>query len=295
MAYRLQRREPVPDAFRRIADEQFLGLTTALGDETGAGIHEARKRCKMLRALVQLVARPPATLAFSKADAALQRILHALAPLRDAEARLHTLETLLTRGGPRVPARFASVRAMLQAQAASARRLTLTAADLRDIVAMAGAAQVRLEALPIAHKGWRALAPGLRGAYRRGRKALEAARNDPSPELRHRWRRQVKQLWHHVRLLQSAQPKKFAALARKLDALATGLGDEHDLALLREHLAIHGKRSRTRAEFDGLATLIDRRRTDLRRSADKLGRALYKAKPADFVARIERAWRRWRE
>lgn len=292
MAYRFKRREPVPEAVRRIGDEQFAALVGHLQGETEAGIHEARKCCKMLRALLGLVG-PRAALAFDRADAALEKTARALAPVRDAEVRLRTFEAILAQVGPRAGSRFAQVRAVIQSQAKSARKLTLTAGDLRDIAAMAAVAQGKVNALAIAHAGWRAIGPGLRKTYRHGRRALAVAQDDPSLEQRHRWRRHVKHLWYHVRLLHGAQPKKLATLALKLETLSETLGDEHDLALLRRYLAAQGKRSRARAEFDSLASLIDRRRADLRRAADRLGRRLFKAKPGEFVGRWEQAWRKW--
>lgn len=293
MAYRFKRREPVSNAFRRIVDEQFLGLIANLRKETGVGIHEARKHCKRLRALLKLMAKPPLA-AIAKADAALERIARALAPVRDAEVRLHTLENLLKRADAGGRAKLAVVRSLLAPQANSARRLTLKPADLRDIVAVAVAAQARVRALPIVHKGWRALAPRLHDTYRRGRKMFAVALDDPSPEVRHCWRRHVKRLEYHLRMFRSADPRKLGSLACELETLGDMLGDEHDLALLRKHLEAHGKRSRTLASSDGITALIDRRRTELRRSADTLGRALYKAKPGEFLAQMEHAWRCWR-
>ena len=293
MAYRFKRRELVPEAARRIGDEQFAALVGHLQGETETGIHEARKCCKMLRALLRLVG-PREAVAFDRADASLEKIARALAPVRDAEVRQRTFDAILTQAGPRAGSRFAQVRAVIETQAKNARHLTLTAGDLRDIVAMATVAQGKVNLLPMAHPGWRAIGPGLRKAYRHGRKALAAAADDPSLELRHRWRRHVKHLGFHVRLLHGAQPKKLGALALQLETLSETLGDEHDLGLLRRYLAVQGKRSRARAEFDSLASLIDRRRAGLRRSADKLGRRLFKAKPGEFVGRIEQAWRKWR-
>ncbi|MSU34586.1 MAG: CHAD domain-containing protein [Pedosphaera sp.] len=288
VAYRFKRREPVPDAFVRIVDEQFLGLIANLRKETGAGIHEARKHCKRLRALLKLMASLPKA-AVAKADAALEKVAWALAPVRNAEVRLHTLDSMLNRADVPVRAELTLVRSQLAREATSARRLALKSADLRDIVAMAIAAQARVRALPIVHKGWRALAPGLHDTYQRGRKVFAVALDDASPEVRHRWRRHVKSMGYHLRMFQSTDPRKLGMLAREFEAL----GDEHDLILLGEHLEARGKRHRTLASSEGLTELICRRWNDLRRSADTFGRALYKAKPREFEAQMEHAWRRW--
>jgi CHAD domain-containing protein len=294
MAYRFKRRETVADGFRRIVQEEFLGLTTALANAAGASIHEARKRCKMLRALLQLLDGSIDGTPARRADEAVGKIAQTLAPVRDAEVRRATLAALLAKAGPQATKRFAHVQAMLDVQASEARHLRLTAADFKDVGALADSAQRRLLALPLAKSGWKALGPGLRRTYRRGRKAFTSALNDPSPEFRHRWRKRVKPLWYHLCLLQGSQPKKITALVEKVGHLANLLGDENDLAVLRQHLEAHGKRIRARIEFDGITTLIDHRRTELRRKADRLGRKIYDEKPVDFTGHLERAWRGWR-
>lgn len=295
MAYRFKRRESTAEAYRRIVEEQIAGLHEDINDASAEGIHEARKRCKMLRALVELFRGALDERASKRTDDALEKIARSLAPVRDSEVRLQTLEGLLARGMPRATQRFAHVHALLQAQAASARRLTLTAADLRDVTALVAAAHTRLLGLSLTRKGWNAFGPGITRTYRRGRRAFSDALEDPSPEIRHEWRKRVKLLWYHIRLLQGSQPKKLGAFARKLESLGETLGAEHDLAVLRQHLAQYGRRNRSPAAFDGIVDLIDSRRTQLRRASDALGRTLYAQKPAAFESRLKRAWHTWRE
>src|SRR5207244_130714 len=77
------------------------------------------------------------------------------------------------------------------------------------------------------------LGPGLEQVYRRGRKALRAARRDPSVENLHELRKRAKDLWHAGQLLQECQPKRAKQLARRAHALSDLLGEDHDLAVLR--------------------------------------------------------------
>jgi CHAD domain-containing protein len=295
MAYRFKRREPIAGGFRRIADEQIAGLLRDIESATTESIHDARRRCKMLRALLALADEALDTRARARANEAVEKISRALAPVRDAEVRLQTLETLLAPAAARPTARFAQVRSLLQAQATAARRLVLTAGDWRDVAALVRSAHERMQALEFSCKGWRALGPGLTRSFRRGRQGLAASLDDPSPEVRHQWRKHVKLLWNHVRLLHGCQPRRLGAVARQLATLGETLGAEHDLAVLRQHLVQHGKRHREPAAFGAIVDLIDTRRALERRSADALGGKLYRRKPAVFAAQIERAWKRWRE
>lgn len=278
-----------------MVDEQIAGLLADTKDASGRGIHEARKRCKMLRALLALLSAGFEARATERAEEALEKIARSLAPVRDAEVRLQTLEYLLEVSSPRSAQRFEHVRSLLQAQAASARQLSLTPADLRDVAALARAAHTRLLALACDRKGWRAIGPGLTRSYRRGRRSLAEALDDPSPERRHRWRQRVKMLWNQLRLLQGCQPKKLGALLEKLETLGDALGGEHDLAELRQHLAQHGRRNRSAPAFAAIVALIDTQRARLRRAADALGRKLYAPRPTDFARQLKHAWQEWRK
>jgi CHAD domain-containing protein len=249
----------------------------------------------MLRALLALLAGGFEERSSERAEGALEKIARSLAPVRDAEVRLQTLEYLLEVSPAPSAQQFDHVRSLLRAQAASARRLSLTPADLRDVAALAEAARERLLALTCDRKGWRAIGPGLARSYRRGRRSLAEALDDPSPKRRHRWRQRVKVLWNHLRLLQGCQPKKLGALLEKLEALGDALGCEHDLAELRQHLAQHGKRHRSVPAFDAIVALIDIRRAKLRRAADSLGRKLYAPKPDAFTRELKHAWQEWRD
>lgn len=294
MAFCFKRREPIADGSRRIAAEQIRGLLEDTRSATAESVHSARKRCKMLRALLALHAHALDEPPRRGANKAIQKIARALAPVRDAEARLQTLDALLALPAASPAQRFSHVRGLLEAQAASARQLVLTRSDLRDVEALVRSAEARLLALAFDRKGWRAIGPGLTRCYRRGRRNFAAALDDPSPERRHAWRKQVKRLWNQLRLLEGCQPRKLGALVLELDRLGEILGAEHDLAVLRAHLAQHGRRNRSPAAFAAIVELIDSRRAQLRREADALGHALYGEKPRAFAEAIEHLWREWR-
>lgn len=56
MSHRIEPREPVEDAVRRIAVEQIEKARDDLDDDDlRRAVHEVRKRCKKLRALLRLV------------------------------------------------------------------------------------------------------------------------------------------------------------------------------------------------------------------------------------------------
>jgi CHAD domain-containing protein len=109
----------------------------------------------------------------------------------------------------------------------------------------------------------------------------------------HEWRKQVKHLRHQLELLTPTWPKFVGELASQAEQLGELLGEDHDLAVLRETLAA----SRAAGEFDtsleSLFRLIDKERRRLQLEAISKGELLYRDSPKRFVDRLEAYWRRW--
>ena len=143
------------------------------------------------------------------------------------------------------------------------------------------------------HEGWEALGSGVSRVYRRGHRALRLAGENPSVANLHEWRKQSKYLWHVLQLLEPAWTAHEKDLADQFHKLSRLLGEDHDLAVLRQTLAadplIYGGHRSLRDLF----VLIDRSREALQASAFALGRQLYKDPPKVFTARIETYWKAW--
>src|SRR5207344_2992953 len=105
---------------------------------------------------------------------------------------------------------------------------------------MAGAAaelvagRSSLDELALKGDGWGMIAPGLHRTYRRGRKRLRSVEEEASVTNLHELRKRVKDLWYQLRLIQDADKHMLGNLADQAHDLSDHLGDDHDLALLRE-------------------------------------------------------------
>ena len=142
-------------------------------------------------------------------------------------------------------------------------------------------------------EGWTALGSGLEESYRRGQKSLATARKETSSENLHRWRKQVQDLWHQLRLLGPIQPESLRASASEMKKLSRHLGDDHDLVMLRQFVVRRCARE-CAGEVKLLKELIRLRQTELRTAALALGARCYAEKPSRFCARLENYWRIWR-
>ena len=116
-------------------------------------------------------------------------------------------------------------------------------------------------------------APALKKHIAPDAKALTRARKDPRPENYHELRKRVKDHWYHIRLLESLWTGMMSAYEKSLKDLETWLGNDHNLAVLREKIvaepAFYGKQK----DIDLTLDLIDRYQKELRRQIALAGRA----------------------
>jgi CHAD domain-containing protein len=283
MSYRLTLTEPLGDEVRRVAHEQLGNAVAGLRDDSAdrvAAVHDARKSIKKTRALVRL-ARPalPAEVRRTE-NAALRDAGRLLSGTRDADVLRATLDDLAEREVGRV-----SQGSIALAHEILDRRVQDGADADGDAGGPAAAAAGALEAVVGRVEGWplddadaAALRKGAVEAYRRGREALTAVRRDPSVEALHDWRKRVKDLWYHQRLLRELWPAVLKAQAAETKRLSEDLGDDHDLAMLAAALGHDSE----------LGPLIAERRGELQAHALKLGERAYAESPKAVRRRLER-------
>ena len=116
----------------------------------------------------------------------------------------------------------------------------------------------------------------------------------PSVENLHEWRKRVKDLWYHLRIIAPAWPPVIDALAEEAHVLSERLGDDHDLAVLASSARLNHDCFEDPADLDALLDAIARRRAELQSEAVAIGRRLYADEPAAFTARAQEWWRAWR-
>ena len=101
-----------------------------------------------------------------------------------------------------------------------------------------------------------ALVPGLERAYRRGRKRMREAEEEPTTERVHQWRKRAKDHWYHLRLVSDAWPQELEARADEVHRLTDLLGDDHDLAILAGEVQSAGESSDDRADLPAATTAV---------------------------------------
>lgn len=288
MSYRLELAEPVPDALRAVAVERLERAVERLREEHRTdpvdAVHGARKDLKKARSLLRLARPGMPRDVYRRENRALRDIGRAMSGGRDADVMVETAAALSEHfAEPQAKRQFAALRRRLAAHARDRR-------DEGDVAALAGsleAALGRARDWPLDRCDLGTLAAGEKRMYRAGRRALAATERDASDEQWHEWRKRVKDLWYHHRLLANAWPGPMKAHADELDSLSTLLGDDHDLATLTDTLtASDGVSAPPSVDAGRLVELIAIRRAELQAGARALGRRIYTERPKAHARRI---------
>jgi CHAD domain-containing protein len=291
-SYRILQPDHLTEEVRRIATDQVeRGLEELDGEDPNEGIHQVRKRCKKLRALVRLVRAADEDL-YQRENAAFRDTARRASHLRDDAAMVEAYEKLAATYAKHVDlASFDPVRDALVARREDAgtdvdEALTAIRSDLE-------AARGRIATWELPGDGFEVLAGGLERTYRRSRKRQRDAYAEGSTGAFHEWRKRVKYHRYQVRLLQNAWPAELKARRRELHTLGELLGDDHDLAVLRERLHAEPDEHGGTDLVAALTGLLDRRRATLQVRADHLGARLFAEKPGAFVGRVGAYWEAW--
>jgi CHAD domain-containing protein len=290
--FRLAPDEGAADGLRRIARGQIELASDRLesGDDVAEAVHEARKSLKRLRAVVRLARDPLGDEIYRSENRAYRDTGRELSAARDAQVLGETLDALIDRYRREIDDdAFAGLREAIAADAKAAHeRIAADAGAVEEVRAGLGAARDRVATWPLPEdEDASVLAPGFERIYKRGRRALKAARQDPSDESMHELRKRAKDLWHAAQILRPVSPRRMKRLARRAHTLSDLLGDDHDLAVLLD-AARERYRTLGRGELALLRALVGRRRARLQRAALACGRRVYGPKPRVWRRRISK-------
>ena len=286
-------------------------------------MHETRKALKRLRALLRLLEGELGEAVFARENAALRDVARTLSGARDAAVMLATLDALIERH-PRALGRRRGVlelRRRVRAEHTRMQRLTLADPAVRAaVLGELHAFRWRAAAWSLSERdGIQLVQADLARLYKQGRTryARVLRRRGDRMLTMHEWRKRVKDLRYAAEMLERRDADgsraangsrkaggadgRLRRLARRADALGELLGEEHDLAVLAEHLRAGARGSGAGAQDtwhtgrrtrDALLERIARRRRALRKRALRDGRRLYRDEPDAFIRRVRAAYAR---
>jgi CHAD domain-containing protein len=271
--------------------------TTPQGqDERDPAVHELRKCFKRVRALLRLVHDALGDKVYREENTCFRDAARPLTEVRVAKVLIDVLDNLTAYFGDQVASgAFADVRDALLAEKRAIRKSVLKEEEAFRVVTEAvESSRARISDWTLSEKGWRAIGSGLKRVYTNGHRALAIASSDPTVENLHEWRKQAKYLWHQLQVLEPIWEPVIKDLGNQVHELTRLLGDDHDLAVLRQKVAANPETYGGDSTVETLLALIDRRRDELQKSAFVLGQRVYLDSPRDFANRIKGYWHAWR-
>jgi CHAD domain-containing protein len=299
-SYHLKDSEEPADGIERVA----LGrIRNALGEVRGDGagtfaesVHEARKDLKKLRSVLRLLRDEIGEEVYRRENDRFRDAGRLLSGARDAEVKLETID-LLRDADDRMPTK-AKLRKYIYSLEKERDEHSQAGAERNElserVAAELEAGEAAIGDWSLDGGDWALVGGGLKRSYRRGRNRFADVRDDPSAENVHEWRKRVKDLWYHLRLLKRVWPAVVGESADEAHELADLLGDHHDLAVLAEDAMGRPDRFDSKADLNALVEAARRRQDDLLANALGLGGRLYAEKPKAFARRYEAYWEAWR-
>jgi CHAD domain-containing protein len=298
-AYRLLPREPTGAGIKRVlaaqVDDAIAQLRGEASTDPAEGVHEARKDVKKIRSALRLVRDAIGDDVWRRENDHYRDVARKLSSFRDAEILVEAVDGLGERFGPSARERFDAFRGQLDEENRAAHDDGSVERAMAGSAGELAAGRSRIDGLPLDGDGWELIAPGLHRSYRRGRKRLRAVEEDASVTNLHELRKRVKDLWYQLRLIRDADRAMLGTLADYAHDLSDHLGDDHDLALLREEAQRRRDAFSSAGDQRHLLEEVDQRRGELQFAAISLGERIYAEKPKRFTKRLHRRWEAWRD
>jgi CHAD domain-containing protein len=297
-AYRLVDAEPVGPGVKRVitaqVDDAIVQLRGEAGSDPPDAIHEARKDMKKIRSSLRLARDALGDDVWRRENNHYRDVARQLSSHRVAEILVEALDGLGERFGSTAPDGLDRLRDQLDEENRAVHDDGTIERTMAGAAAELAAGRTRIDTLPLDGDGWQLISPGLHRTYRRGRKRLRAVEEEASVTNLHELRKRVKDLWYQVRLIRDADKHALGPLADHAHDLSDHLGDDHDLALLREEVQRRRDAFATPADQRHLLQEIDQRRGELQFAAVSLGERIYAEKPKKFMSRLSKLYRRSR-
>ena len=299
MSYRLKLEEGLEKGVKRIAHEQIDTAIDHLAqvihhdqlDIQAESVHEARKAFKKLRGLLRLFKYALGKEIYQQENHCFRDAGRLLSSVRDAQVHVETFENFSSEISDTISPELLEQlhRILIAYQQIVYEQVFQTQDNSLAALSFVKEAKERVNNWPV-DEDWENIAKGLKRVYKRGYKDFYQVLEDPTVENLHEWRKRVKYLWYHLRLLKSIWPDVMTTLAKQTHDLSDLLGDDHDLANLHQLLLNQPDLVNNQPEINLLFVNLERNRKNLQHLALLKGQRIYAESPKEFTQRISCYW-----
>jgi len=267
---------------RSINDDIALSLVRA-GRDPEAGVHEARKGCKEIRAILRLVKPNMGRSEFSARQDFYRDVAAKLSGNRDAMVRQKTWKSLVSESAALegktddTIARFLSCQDELKPVSETGRDQFLDLA-------------LEVEKVIAAPKSWNLpkslseLVPNIKRIYQKARNAEKQARESDDIERFHEFRKRSKDLFYCLRVLRPMFGAQLKPIVSDLEDLTEMQGVANDQAVLLDYLCEHRQSlPLDDAEWDQVTYSIMQKLQELQTRSHKKAKTLLSESPRAFI------------
>lgn len=297
MKFRINIQQPVSDDIKRILmelNQKSIDLLNSNEEDLDQPIHDARKNFKKTRAVIRLVRLEVGEEVYKRENIFHRDIGRKLSEIRDSYVFVETLDKLSKRFVKELSEHtgvfqiFRNV--LIQRHDEIKNEIIYNQKAHLEVSEELKSHQQMITELPIQNDDFSAIEGGLKKVYSRGYNALRRCVDEPSAENFHDWRKRVKYLWYHMRLLYQINPRKQKQYARQLKDLSDYLGDEHDLTVMEELLETENLLANDAGFKQKLFELMKIRKFELRADAWKSAQSIYQYPPDEYTKRVKHQW-----
>ena len=246
-------------------------------------VHHGRKKIKRARASLRLLREAIGDDKYRRENVVLRDIARPLSLVRDAHVICETLEDLLKDEKVMRGADAAKLRRKLAGARESSRR-ALKAAERGKLVKELEGIQQRVARWKLPFDGT-SLHQGIHRLYRKGRKSLELAQSEGTPEALHEARKQAKYLELAAEPLGTVSKTVMSDVLERAKEVEDELGVDRDLSLLKAKLK---GLKRQIGGANKLVSQIEKQQRKRQAKALRMGKRLYAKKARKFMRRVAR-------
>ena len=291
MSYSFDPNLSLSDNVRHVALDQLdEGLARIKDGEGGPGetVHDLRKRCKKMRALLRLVF-PYRSDAVRMENEWYRDTSMLLSDVRDAQITIEAFDQIIDGiADPDVRQIFrdflvSRCRVLEEKEGGIDGRLIETKERF-----FSGRERVLKWQHDVVCNVL--LQEGFFKAYRRNAKAMRRAQADPTTENYHEWRKSAKNHWYHTRLLKPLRIEEMTPYEEIVCELTDHLGKERDYFMLSEALSEMTPRENDRDASVWIQGKIQENRTEMRAKSISIGEAISAWNPVPILERVHANW-----
>lgn len=289
MSYRIDLRKEFQAEIKRIISDQLSSVTSKINDrdvDFDEKVHASRKHFKKIRAVWRLIRDDIGQDNYQNENRFYRDLGRKMASMREAKVYLNTIEALEDSTNEDQVMLFPTIKDSL-IHHYKVEKIKFTEEHLFDqVTEQVEQGKQRVNELKLKNNDFDVCKVGIKRVYKRGVKTFHRAKSEPTAEHLHEWRKRVKYLWYHVRLLRDVWKPVMKGYEKSLDNLSDYLGDEHDLSELEVFLEQNLQR-----DFPKEAELLKKRiapqKKELQSKAWPVGEKIYAEQPKKFVNRLE--------